>query len=120
MRRKKGDLIPIERSIIEAASQLRNEGIEEFHGFDIAKKIKDREGARLLTGYGTLYRALGRLQEMGILQSRWEEPLPTDENRPRRRYYRLVGEVESIAPPNPISVYEHKICKTWGLGELGA
>jgi len=116
MRRKPGTLLPIERSIIEAAAQLRQKGAEEFHGFDIAKKIKDQEGARLLTGYGTLYRALARLQQRGILQSRWEEPLPTDENRPRRRYYRLVGEVEATVPSNPVPVTAPKVHNNWRLG----
>lgn len=116
MRRKAGALIPIERSIILVACQLREEGVEEFHGFQIAKKIKDHEGARLLTGYGTLYRALGRLQQRGILQSRWEESLPTDENRPRRRYYRLIGEVEATVPSNPVPVSKPKLCKIGGLG----
>ena len=83
----------IELSIIEAATQLRKEGIEEFSGFQIAKKVKDQTGARFLTGYGTLYRALGHLEELEILQSRWEELPPDDANRPRRRYYRLIGEV---------------------------
>jgi hypothetical protein len=115
MRRKPGDLLPIERSIINAASQLRQEGAEEFHGFQIAKKVKDQEGARLLTAYGTLYRALGRLQQRGILQSRWET-LPTDENRPRRRYYRLIGEVEATVPSNPVPVSVPKVCKIWGVG----
>jgi hypothetical protein len=116
MRRKAGDLIPIERSIIQAACQLRQEGVEEFHGFDIAKKIKDQEEARFLTGYGTLYRALSRLQQMGILQSRWEDAIPTNENRPRRRYYRLVGEVEATVSASSDPISEPKVCKVWGLG----
>jgi PadR family transcriptional regulator PadR len=120
MRRKAGDLIPIERSIIQAAYQLLKEGVEEFHGFDIARKIKDQEGARLLTGYGTLYRALGRLQKRGILQSRWEEMLPENENRPRRRYYRLVGEVEAAILSNPDLESALKVSKTWRLGESRA
>lgn len=100
MRRKTGNITPIERAIIMAAGQLRREGVEEFHGFQIAKKIKDLEGARFLAGYGTLYRALKRLQEWGILQTRWEE-LATDENRPRRRYYKLIGEVEVVTSSAP-------------------
>ena len=116
MRRKPGDLIPIERSIIQAACQLRQEGIEEFHGVQIAMKIKDQKEARLLTGYGTLYRALGRLQQWGILQSRWEELLPTDGNRPRHRYYQLTGEVEATVPSNPDPISTPKVCKIWGLG----
>jgi hypothetical protein len=113
MRRKPGTLLPIECSILEAAADLKKQGVEEFHGFQIAKAIRDLKGARLLTGYGTLYRALGRLQQRGILQSRWEESLPADENRPRRRYYRLIGEVEAIVPSNSVPA---SAPKTWGLG----
>ena len=115
MQRKPGVLLPIEQSIIEAATHLQRQGVEEFHGFQLAKEIKDQKGARFLTGYGTLYRALGRLQQRGILQSRWEDQLPTDENRPRRRYYRLVSE-KATAPSNPVPVSAPEICKVWDLG----
>jgi PadR family transcriptional regulator, regulatory protein PadR len=91
MRRKKGTLIPIEQSIIEAAMKLENEGFSEFHGFQIAKAIEGKTGVQNLTGYGTLYKALSRLQELGILESRWEVIL-VEENRPRRRYYHIDGE----------------------------
>ena len=101
MRRKQGALLPIERSIIEVAVKLRRQGVQEFHGFQIAKEIKEQNGARFLTGYGTLYRALGRLQQQGFLDSRWEDPLPAEQNRPRRRYYRLTG-AEASVPLNPI------------------
>ena len=92
MRRKKGQLIPIERSILTAAVQLCSQGVEEFHGFRLAKEIKDQEGARLLTAHGTLYRALGRLEQQGFLHSTWEDPMvAAEENRPRRKLYRLTG-----------------------------
>jgi PadR family transcriptional regulator PadR len=116
MRRKAGDLIPIELSIIKAAFELRKEGIEEFHGVQIAMKIKDEKEARLLTGYGTLYRALNRLEQRGVLQSRWEELLPTDGNRPRHRYYQLTGKVEAAMLSDPDSVNTAKVCKKWELG----
>lgn len=100
MRRKPGALLPIEVSILEAAAQLRQLGAGEFHGFQIAKEIKDREGARLLTGYGTLYRALERLEKQGFLSSRWEDPLAAaEQNRPRRRFYKLTG-AAATAPSN--------------------
>ena len=98
MRRKKGQLIPIERSILTAAVQLRSQGVDEFHGFRLAKEIKDQEGARLLTAHGTLYRALGRLEQQGFLHSTWEDPMvAAEENRPRRKLYRLTG-VPAPAP----------------------
>ena len=92
MRRKAGQLIPIERALIAAAVQLRGQGVEQFHGFRIAREIKDREGARLLTAHGTLYRALARLEQQGFLQSTWEDPMiAAEESRPRRKLYKLTG-----------------------------
>ena len=117
MRRKAGELIPIERSIIQAATLLRKEGLEEFHGVQIAMKIKDEKGARLLTGYGTLYRALARLEQRGILQSRWEDLLPTDGNRPRHRYYQLTGEVERVLNSNPDSTRAPDVGTILDLGK---
>lgn len=102
MRRKPGELVPIERSILAVAVRLHDDGVKEFHGFLIAKEIKDREGARLLTGYGTLYRALGRLRQMGLLCSWWEDPLvAAGQSRPRRRFYRLSGKGASLLSEAP-------------------
>lgn len=92
MRRKPGQLIPLEKSILSAALSLRAQGMARFHGFGIAKEISEREGRRLLPGHGTLYRALARLEKQGLLESTWEDPLvAAEENRPRRRLYRLTG-----------------------------
>jgi PadR family transcriptional regulator PadR len=53
---------------------------------------------RLLTAYGTLYRALGRLEAMGMLQSRREDPqIAAQENRPGRRLYMLTAAGERAA-----------------------
>ena len=97
MRRKKGTLTPIEQSILNAAVNFCRQG-GEFHGFQIAKEIEDKEGARRLTGLGTLYRALDRLQEQGFLSRRWEDPsIAAHENRPRRRLYQVTGKALSVA-----------------------
>lgn len=92
MRRKPGTLLPLELAICEAAAVLLRRGTREFHGYDIARRIADADGSRLLTAYGTLYRALGRLEKMGLLESRWEDPaIPARENRPGRRLYQLTS-----------------------------
>ena len=92
MKRKPGELIPIERSILATAVRLSSQGVEEFHGFRLAKEIRDREGARRLMAQGALYRALARLEQQGILQSTWEDPVvAAEEHRPRRRLYSLTG-----------------------------
>ena len=70
----------------------------EFHGYDIAKRLGDESQCRLLTAYGTLYRALGRLEAMGLLESQWEDPrIPARENRPGRRMYTLTAAGETAA-----------------------
>src|SRR2546425_11071718 len=74
MRRKDGSLFPLEVSILEAALSLRRQGSAEVYGFLLAKTIRDRDQARRLTAYGTLYKALERLERLGYLESRWEDP----------------------------------------------
>lgn len=58
----------------------------------MAKTLAEGADARLLTAYGTLYRALGRLETMGLLASHWEDPAVfARENRPSRRLYTLTA-----------------------------
>ena len=40
---------------------------------------------------GTLYPLLDRLEREGWLRSRWEQNDPSEEGRPRRRFYALTG-----------------------------
>src|SRR4051812_38831107 len=92
MRRKAGSLVPLELAICTAAADLRRQSVVEFHGYLIAKEIKEHADNRLLTAYGTLYRALARLEAMGLVASRWEDAMAAaDENRPRRRLYSLTA-----------------------------
>lgn len=71
-------------------------GAPYFHGFLIAKEIKEREDARLLTAHGTLYKALDRMQKAGLLESDWEDPVAAArEGRPRRRFYRVTAAGEA-------------------------
>lgn len=103
MRRKQGTLIPLEQSIIEAAVDLNRKGTSEFYGFQIAKKIRDREGARNLTSFGTLYHALERLHKQGFLIRQWEDPtIAAEQNRPRRRLYQLTGKAATVTSFIPV------------------
>lgn len=88
MRRKPGALLPLELSILEVASA----DLEPFHGFELAKALADATGSRALTSHGTLYKALARLAEAGLLEDEWEDPVVAlAEGRPRRRLYRVTG-----------------------------
>jgi len=84
-------------AICAAAAALRRRGVNEFHGYELAKQLTDISDSRLLTAYGTLYRALGRLEAMGLLESRREDPaIAAKENRPGRRLYTLTALAESV------------------------
>lgn len=89
MRRRPGALVPLEVAILDVASSRS----ETFHGFELAKALADADGSRKLTAHGTLYKALGRLADGGLLEAEWEDPdVALREGRPRRRLYRITGE----------------------------
>lgn len=87
-RRRPGTLVPLEREILRAA--VDREG-ERFHGFGLAEAMRGDEG-RSLIGHGTLYKALGRLQEAGLLTTVREDPESAHaERRPRRKLYAVTA-----------------------------
>lgn len=65
-------------------------GRGEAHGYDIIKKLDDEGRGLLAMKEGTLYPALYRLEESGLVASRWEEGEGARPG-PRRRFYRLTG-----------------------------
>jgi PadR family transcriptional regulator, regulatory protein PadR len=73
MRRRRGTLLPIEEAVLAAGIELRRSGTPEFHGFLVAKELRERDEARRLTAHGTLYKALDRLEKAGLVTSRWED-----------------------------------------------
>jgi DNA-binding PadR family transcriptional regulator len=90
-RRREGRLVDLEVEILGAGIELQAEE-GDFYGFALAKRIADRAGASALTAHGTLYKALGRLAERGLVESEWEDPVVAAEGgRPRRRLYRVTG-----------------------------
>jgi PadR family transcriptional regulator len=94
-RRKPGTLVPLETEIVETALLLQRSGHATFHGFALAHAMREQGSSKALTAHGTLYKALGRLEEFGLLSSRWEDAAP--EGRPRRRLYELTGQGVRVA-----------------------
>lgn len=88
--------MPLETEILIAASALREAGVESFHGFALARAMREQSGSRSLTGHGTLYKALGRLEEFGLLTSDWEDA-EAAVGRPRRRLYELTAAGAEVA-----------------------
>ncbi len=95
-RRKAGTLLPLEAEILEAALSMHRGGAATFHGFALAQSLRAGSGSRSLTAHGTLYKALGRLEEFGLLTSAWEDG-DAAEGRPRRRLYELTERGAEVA-----------------------
>src|SRR2546428_6633402 len=58
----------------------------EKYGFQILRELRDKSNGFFDLKEGTLYPALRRLEERGVVQSRWQEP----ESGMARKYYRLT------------------------------
>jgi PadR family transcriptional regulator, regulatory protein PadR len=88
--------VPLETEILEVALSMLRSGQATFHGFGLAKTMREHRGSRSLTAHGTLYKALSRLEEFGLLTSRWEDAAAV-EGRPRRRLYELTSKGADVA-----------------------
>jgi len=95
-RRKTGTLLPLETEILQAALGLLAAGQDTFHGFGLAQTMREHGGSRSLTAHGTLYKALSRLEDFGLLSSRWEDAAAVD-GRPRRRLYEITSQGAHVA-----------------------
>nr|WP_308129288.1 helix-turn-helix transcriptional regulator [Actinoplanes polyasparticus] len=95
--RKPGTLLPLEADVLTAAMSNHRAGQAAFHGFGLARMIQEQSGARSLTAHGTLYKALNRLEELGLLTSDWEDPAGAPTGRPRRRLYQLTAQGMHVA-----------------------
>ncbi len=61
--------------------------LSDKHGYGIIKDVAERTGGRLELEAGTLYTAIKRLREDGLIEA-VKSPEDSD---PRRRYYALTG-----------------------------
>jgi DNA-binding PadR family transcriptional regulator len=80
------DLLPLTPVAFEILLALAK---GERHGYAILRAVEERSNAGPTLHAGTLYRALARLMESGLIEALDERPDPdTDE---RRRYYCLTA-----------------------------
>jgi transcriptional regulator len=56
------------------------------HGYGLARRIEQVSGDKLQLNYGTLYPALLKLEQEGIIRARWG----TSENNRRAKFYELT------------------------------
>ena len=77
--------LPLTPVVFEIALAL---AAGERHGYEIMQDVERRTDGRIVLHPGTLYRALGRLLEQGLIEELDERPA-ADRDDERRRYYRL-------------------------------
>ncbi len=93
----------LEARAVVVACRLAVAGIPTFHGYQLAAELAGGPDQLPTVGYGTLYRALDRLERIGYLGSWWEEPAPV--GQPRRRLYQLTpAGVAAVPLPAPRAV----------------
>jgi len=82
MTRRKADLLQGTLDLLI----LKTLDLEPLHGWAISKRIRSLSGEILKVGQGSLYPALHRLRDRGLIKSKWE----ISERDQRVRVYRLT------------------------------
>jgi len=68
----------------------------ERHGYSILQEVEHRSGGAVALHAGTLYRALARLLESGLIEELRDSPDPSSTDE-RRRYYGLTPRGIAVA-----------------------
>ncbi len=89
-KRMPNTLFPIEQSMLAVMVERELQMRPGIHGYDLAKELAKRENRNRLAGHGTIYRALWRLEEAGLITGVWAEDPQSEPGRPRRRLFRVT------------------------------
>jgi DNA-binding PadR family transcriptional regulator len=79
--------LPLTPVVLEIALSL---AAGERHGYEIMQDVERRTDGGIVLHPGTLYRALGRLLDQGLIEELDERPGAAGADDERRRYYRLT------------------------------
>lgn len=86
------ELLPLSEAVFQVLLALAD---ESRHGYAIMQEVEERTEGRVRLGPGTLYGALKRLREQGVVEEL--EDGPAAEGDDRRRHYRLTPFGREIA-----------------------
>jgi DNA-binding PadR family transcriptional regulator len=67
----------------------------ELHGYAIMKAVEEESGGRVRAGTGTLYAALQRMVEEGLIREAERAPEPGEDAR--RRYFAITKHGRAVA-----------------------
>jgi DNA-binding PadR family transcriptional regulator len=85
--------LPLTPVVFEIALAL---AAGDRHGYEIMQDVERRTDGRIVLHPGTLYRALGRLLDQGLIEELDERP-DAGRDDERRRYYRLSALGRAVA-----------------------
>jgi DNA-binding PadR family transcriptional regulator len=83
---KLGRLLPLSPAVFEILLVLVD---GEMHGYRIRQEVAERTGGAVRLLPGTLYRAISRMLEMGLIEESDQRPAPEMDDE-RRRYYKAT------------------------------
>lgn len=79
-------LLPLSEAVFQILLALAE---EPRHGYGIMREVEERTDGRVRLGPGTLYGAIKRLRERGLVEEADGAAAPDEDER--RRYYRLTS-----------------------------
>src|SRR4029079_10874795 len=80
------DLLPLPTAHFHILVALAD---HDRHGYSIMQDVAARTDGKVRLSAGTLYSAIRRMLEQGLIEELRESPVPSSEDE-RRRYYRLT------------------------------
>src|SRR5262249_2293263 len=94
-------LLPLPTAVFQILVALAD---RDRHGYSIMQDVSARTNGKVRLSAGTLYSAIRRMLEQGLIEQLRESPDPTSEDE-RRRYYRLtkLGRHAAVAEARRVS-----------------
>lgn len=87
------DLLPLTPAVFHILLALAD---QERHGYGIMKEVEAQTDGDMLLRPGTLYQAIKRMLDLGLIEESTERPDPALDDE-RRRYYKLSGLGRKVA-----------------------
>ena len=83
----KQDKLDVQQGTLALMILKTIEGLGPLHGYGVARRIEETSGHRLKLNYGTLYPALLKLEQEGVIKAEWRQ----SENNRRAKFYSLTA-----------------------------
>ena len=87
------NLLPLTPAVFHILLALMD---QERHGYGIMKEVEQQTEGEMLLRPGTLYQAIKRMIELGMIEETADRPDPALDDE-RRRYYRVTGLGRKVA-----------------------